>query len=313
MDLKHELICALKQLAQELGTTPTRDQFKKLSQYGTRYETAFGPWNQFVEAAGLAPNIVRAKKMTNEIFKVDITNHLKQHIPTEIKPKQIWPKIAILGDLHEPFGHEKVKSEFVLFCEKFQPDWIVQVGDGLDMYSHSSFPKSQNIFTPKHEEEAGVKNLRELWSELNKVSPNSKKVMLMGNHTIRPLKLVLQHAPSIEHWAEKYLADLLTFDGVTAILDPRQEFVIADIAFIHGHLSQLGGHRDYMLMNAVRGHDHVGGCVFRQIHGRTLFELDAGLAGDYEAKIFNYTPQKMTKWTLGWASIDSLGPRFIPL
>lgn len=68
-----------------------------------------------------------------------------------------------------------------------------------------------------------------------------------------------------------------------------------------------------MLMNTVRGHDHVGGVSFRQIHGKTIWELDAGLAGDYDSKAMSYMPQKMTKQTQGFANIDVYGPRFIPI
>lgn len=88
------------------------------------------------------------------------------------------------------------------------------MGDLLDMYSHSKFPKSQNVYTPKDEEEAGIKKARELWAAIRKASPNSKCVGLLGNHDIRPLKRTLESAPQLEHWIEKYFKDLMQFDGV---------------------------------------------------------------------------------------------------
>jgi hypothetical protein len=66
-----------------------------------------------------------------------------------------------------------------------------------------------------------------------------------------------------------------------------------------------------MLMSCAVGHSHVGGVAYRSIQGKVLFELNAGLLGDPEAKGLSYTPQKLTRWTLGWGFIDQLGPRFI--
>lgn len=267
-------------------------------------------YSELLEIAGLTP--VRKEKVTNAVFRVDIERHLENYVPKQMPERKPWPKIAVLGDLHEPFGSERVKAAFISFCQKHQPEYVVQVGDALDMYSHSRFPKSHNVFTPEDEEIQGRKKLEELWTNVRRVCPNAKCVQLLGNHDVRPIKGVITHMPSIEHWAKKYLKDLLTFDGVETIIDPREEYVIADIAFLHGHLSKLGAHRDFMLMNAVRGHDHHGGAVFRKIHDRTLWELDAGFAGDIQSKGFTYTNQKMTTQTEGFGWIDEYGPRFIP-
>lgn len=309
---EHLAIVAVKELAEELGVTPTRGQFETHVKGGLVFLRKLGGgYTRLLTMAGLAP--YNERRLTNKIFEKDIDRHLDNYVPKEIPEKTApWPKIAILGDMHEPFASDRIKADFVSFCGFFKPEYIVQVGDCMDMYSHSRYPKSHNIFTPKDEEDRARKNLEEFWSLCGKAAPKAKRVGLLGNHCVRPLKMVLQAAPSIEHWAEKYFKDLLTFDGVHTVLDPREEYFISDIAFIHGYLSKLGAHRDYMLMNVVRGHDHTGGAVFRKIHNKTLWELDAGFAGDIQAKGFSYTNQKMTKTTEGFAAIDEFGPRFIP-
>ena len=310
---EHQLISAVKELALELGQTPTVGQFRKFVKSGqiAIENSSFRTYSKLLEAAGLAPS--RISRVTNAIFEKNIDRHLEEYKSKEIRPREPWPKIAILGDLHEPFGSDRVKADFCSFVDRFKPAYIVQMGDLLDMYSHSKFPKSQNVFTPKDEETAAIKRVRELWSNIQKAAPDAKCIGLLGNHDLRPLKRVLESMPQMEHWAEAYFKDLMSFDNVQMILDPRQEFIISDIAFIHGYLGSLGQHRDYMMMNTVRAHDHVGGAVFRKIHGKTLWELDAGFAGEYDSKGFSYTNQKMTKTTEGFASIDELGPRFIPL
>jgi predicted phosphodiesterase len=308
----HSLISEVKSLAQELGQSPGDSQCRAhIRNYQYRCGKVFKRHSEILELAGLSP--VRNRKLTNSIFEKDIQEHIENYISKDLPEKKEWPTIAILGDLHEPFGSDNVKSDFISFCEKTKPSYVIQMGDLFDMYSHTKFPRSQNLFTPKEEEDLAKKRVSEFWSSVQKSSPKSKCIGILGNHDIRPLKRTLESVPQMEHWIEKYFKELMSFDNVEMILDVAQEYIISDIVFIHGYLNKLGAHRDYTLMNVVRGHDHVGGVSFKQIHGRTLWELDAGLAGDFNAKGFNYRNQKMTNWTNGFAAVDSLGPRFIPL
>jgi len=310
---KHDLIVALQSMAAELGRTPTHTEFTN-SVRGGHYQIKkqFQNYTVLCQAAGL-DTYRAAPKLTNAIFERDLERHLAEHKPEPIQARIKYPSIAVLGDLHEPFSHEQVKADFVSFVEKHRPKYVIQVGDSMDGYSHAKFPKSMNIYTPKQEEDLARKNLEELWKAITKASPQSKKILLLGNHCIRGIKRVLENVPSIEHWAQKYLQDLMSFDGVETVFDHTQEYFIEDIAFLHGHYSKIGDHRDYMLMNAVCGHVHLGGVSYRHIKGKTLWELNAGLAGDPYSKGLSYRNQKMTKWTLGWGFIDEYGPRFIPL
>lgn len=324
---RHELISALKSLAIEIGRTPTRQEFAaRIVNARGITDRLFGGWRPFIQAAGLAPERIRKTKITNEIFEVNIDSHLEHYrsstqllVPGREIVKPTWSEIAVLGDIHEPFSHEKLKADFVIECEKKQPDYIVQAGDGRDQYSQGKFPRSHNIFTPKEEERLATERLTELWRILHQRCPKSKLIMLCGNHDLRPLKRVIEAVPSIEHWAQKYFQELMTFDNVHSVLDAREEYVIDGIVFIHGYRTQLGAHRDYMLRNAVVGHTHRGGTSFRNIHNvgglgasHTLWELNAGYAADPFSKGMSYTSQKMVEWTLGWGWIDCGGPRFLP-
>lgn len=314
----HELSCRLKALALELGRTPQRDEFVKGIPNGrTHIDRAFGTYAVMLEACGLdSPKRQRTQRITNEVFHVEIDPYLelqresqKRDTPGVLEP---WPTIAILGDVHEPFSHASVKQDFVTFVGTHKPQHVVQIGDAFDAYAHAKFPRSHNLYTPKDEEQAARKNLEELWRQIQKASPASQCIQLVGNHDLRPMKRVLEALPAMEHWAMAYFKDLMKFDGVHTVIDPREEYFISDIAFIHGYRTQLGAHRDYMRHNAVVGHTHRGGAVFKNIQGQTIWELNAGFAADAHSKGLSYTSQKMVDWTLGWGFIDEHGPRFIP-
>ena len=59
-----DLIAQVQMLAEELGRTPTYEEFKEnpRTASGSTVERHFGKWNKFLEAAGLGANLIQKKK-----------------------------------------------------------------------------------------------------------------------------------------------------------------------------------------------------------------------------------------------------------
>ncbi len=313
---QHELIAALKDLALELGRTPTRSEFiGRVAGGAYQLTRVFGTYSLMLKAGGLDTYDDRrkARKIDGSIFQRDIEQHVEAYKPREFSERKPWPKIAILPDVHFPWENKKVLEAFYKFVEVNQPEHIVQIGDLYDAYSHAKFPRSHNQFTPREETDLSRGKAVAMWDAIKKAAPKATRYQILGNHDIRPLKRILEVYPEAEDWIKNEVHKLMTFDGVTTMFDPREELIIGDIAILHGYRSQLGQHRDFTLMNCVTGHSHVGGAVFRQIQGRVLWELNAGFAADPEGKGLTYTSQKLSRWTPGFGWIDSYGPRFVPV
>lgn len=313
---KHDVVSALKNLAIDLGRTPTRSEFCANIKGGEYKITKhFGTYTAMVQAAGLDTYDERraGKKIDNSIFEKKIEEHLTEHFA---KPREEgearYPRIASISDIHWPFVNQRVVDKFLAYIEVFQPEYIVINGDAWDMYSHSKYPRSHNVFTPRDEQALARKQNEDFWKDVKKRCPNAQCFQLLGNHDIRPLKRVLESYPEAEDWIADKMKELFTFDGVTTIFDVRQELLIGNIAIFHGYRSQLGAHRDYTLLCCINGHTHKGGVVFRKIRGQVIWELNSGLAGDPEAKGLTYTPQRLSDWTPGFAVVDEFGPRFMP-
>lgn len=314
-DSAHQLVCALKTLSIELGRVPTRNEFVQTVRNGKDLvDKLFGGYTLMLMAAGIEPpRKAKEKKIDNSVFNVDISKHLENYEPEPEREVGPFPTMAIISDVHWPFVNKRVVEKFCLYVLDNQPEWVIINGDAWDMYSHSKFPRSHNVFTPKEEQELARKGNEDFWSEIKKISPKSKCIQMMGNHDIRPMKRILEAYPEAADWIEEKLTKLFAFDGVQTIMDPRQElYVTKEILVFHGYMSQLGAHRDGTLCSTFNGHSHVGGCVFRKIRGSVLFECNSGLAGDPHSKGLTYTPQKITKWTPGFTGCDKWGPRFIP-
>jgi predicted phosphodiesterase len=317
--LQHELLAAVKDLAIELGRTPTRTEFEHHVAGGIyRMTKVFGNYSTMLSAAGLDTYSERRGekkvKITREmVFGADIEQVVEAHTPriVESNSKNFEPILAI-GDTHFPFAHGPTLEKIYRFAEKEQPVHIVQLGDLMDQFSHSRFPASRNAYRPDEEMELGRKHAVEFWDELKKACPNANLYGITGNHDLRALKLILQAAPTLESMVRESVSKLYQFDGVQMVSDYREELIIQDIMFHHGYMSRHGQQRDFVMQNLVSGHTHKGAVLYRALKGKTIWHLDAGYVGDAEAKALSYTAQKTTGWTLGHGWIDEYGPRFIP-
>lgn len=315
---EHELVIAVKNLAIELGRTPTLAEFAATyAGIHGKLRTTFGSYTILLTRAGLDTYSARRngkkRALTNEIFERSVSEVLGEKLPEIIVPAAAYTPTLIIPDCHFPWVNPRVLEAAYKWASEHKPKRIIQVGDLYDMYAHSRFPKSLNIYMPEEEERVARAGAELMWKTLREICPDAECVQLKGNHDIRPAKQTMAHLPALEHVIAQYIDKLMSFDGVLLIRDVRQEYIVDGIEFIHGHYSRLGQHRDYAIMNAVCGHIHVGGAVFKRVRGQTLWELNAGLAGDPEAKALGYTPQKMTHWTPGFGWIDAYGPRFVPV
>lgn len=309
----HELVSKVKELAVELGRTPSRAEFEaSLAGAKSKIERLFKNYITLLSAAGLSPLTGHEgrRKIDASIFEVPIASHLENLDQKVVETPRQKKKTLIIPDTHFPFVHVKTLERLIAFTEQVKPDRIVQIGDLYDNLSHGKFPRSHNVFTPKQEMNEAHRMATELWAKLRKASPRAKCFQILGNHDLRPMKRILEAYPEAELFLD--FSKWFKFDGVHLQEDAREELILDGVAYLHGYKSQLGQHRDHMLRSCVTGHSHLGGVSFRSVDGRVLWELNAGLLGDPESKGLSYTPQKITRWTLGWGFVDEFGPRFIP-
>lgn len=317
-DTSHELVCAVKELAIELGRTPTRVELENRVINLNGKLGRMGGFSVLLQMAGLETYNERRSgkklKITKEsLFGRSIEEVVEQHVPRVVESNfpDFRPILAI-GDTHFPFAHQPTLEKIYRFAEKEQPEFIIQMGDLMDQFSHSRFPTSRNVYRPDEEMELGKKQAQEFWDALRKACPKAKIYGLMGNHDIRPLRAVLAAAPSLESLVRDSVKRLYHFEGVEMIEDYREELQIQGVMFHHGYMSKNGQQRDFVLQNLCSAHTHRGEVSFRPLKDKIIWHLNPGFTGDDQSKASSYTPQKTTGWTLGWGWMDEYGPRFIP-
>lgn len=225
-------------------------------------------------------------------------------------------QILVIPDLHAPF-HCKKSVKSMLRCVKQMEvkqnfTHVVQVGDALDLYCFSRYSKSVDLTTPKKEIEQGRKVLSELWEEVQTICPKAKCYQLLGNHDARLEKQILTKMPELAELVD--ISTFWDFPGVKTMPSQREELIIHNIVFIHGHYGRPGQHLNFNLMNTALGHTHKGSVVFRRIKGKILWELNGACLADLSSVPLSYTAQrKLSNMQNGFGVIDDYGPRFIPL
>jgi predicted phosphodiesterase len=319
-DNLHELVAAVKNMAQSLGHPPTRAEFLDAGGWPiSAFQRIPGGFTQVLKMAGLEDYNARRtassdkKRVDGSIFLKDIEQHVSEYTPPTPVPTIPLETMAVASDFHRPFVCERVQRLFLEYVGDEKPEWVIENGDCFDMYSHSRFPRSHNLFTPREEVALSRKQQEDFWRAVAQRAPKAKRVLMMGNHDVRPMKRVLESYPEAEDWMQREMERLFTYDGVRTVYDHREEVLVGGVAIFHGYRTGLGAHRDFTLMNCITGHTHRGGVVFRTISGaRVLWELNCGMVGDPLGKGLTYTPMKINGWTPGFGAVDNRGPRFIP-
>jgi len=209
-------------------------------------------------------------------------------------------KILVIGDTHFPYVNQKYLERIYREIKEHRPSIVIQIGDLYDQYCFSRYSKSSDFTTPEEELSAARKGAQRMWNRIKLLVPRAKLINLKGNHDLRISKRISEKLPELESVLAPGLNDLYRFRDVYTVADERTETIIDGVMFIHGYLSKLGDHAKKNLMSVVCGHSHVGGTVFFNYRGGTLFELNAGYIADKEVLPLQYGGQKMKNWTPGF-------------
>lgn len=314
MILRDVVISEIRRISEKLGRPPRRHEISEHSTLITRHdiEKAFGLYSAALEACGFAAFQKRdsAKEQIKQFFERSPEDLIK---PQDYKPKdaETFPRVVFIGDLHFPWVSVPHLMQAYQFIETFKPEIVVQVGDIFDFYSFSKFPRSHLVIRPDEEVRLARKMAEEFWESVRRSAPNARLIQILGNHSIRPHKRIIEAAPELEaivdfNW-------LFKFEGVETKMDVRTPLQIGSVSVIHG-FTNPGQHRAKLLTHVVHGHTHRGGVFHTKnpVTGRHLWELDCGYLGDPSQKCFNYTTVKELNWTRGIGVLTEFGPHFIP-
>jgi hypothetical protein len=225
-------------------------------------------------------------------------------------------RIAIAGDLHEPYSKDAYLEEFYRGVSRLKPNAVVQMGDAYDLNNFTVKYTPDPTIRPDYELVEGRKRLERFWARVKKYAPRARRLQLLGNHDARILKYIWAGGPRMAALAARYddFRDLWKFNGVESARTGRDIFEIDGILFTHGWMCGVPGkHAARFGRNTVVGHTHKQGLIPVQKWDGVIWEMNVGYMGDEKAPVFTYNASAFIDATPGYGIIDRDGPRLVTL
>lgn len=220
-------------------------------------------------------------------------------------------RVLVLGDIHAPFHSKEAITKVYDMVMELRPTVIIQVGDALDLFSFSNFPKKPLArMSARDELSEGLAVMNEIWEVMRKKAPRAKCIQILGNHCVRLNKRIIEKAPELHGLVD--IGKLMDFKGVETIKDYSDFVVIDDVAYHHGFKTKPLDHARHFERSAVVGHTHRSWVQWEPINGKLCFDMSVGYLADPQHDALKYRETKIHKWVHGVGVIDQAIPAFIP-
>lgn len=214
-------------------------------------------------------------------------------------------KVFTIADCHFPYHSRRAYKMMLKHLKREKPTHVVQIGDVLDQYVFSKYPRGMSI-SPKQDIEQGLMFLHDMWADVKCIAPRAVCHQLLGNHDMRLPKRIAEKLPEFKE-LNNPLA-IYKVPGVTLVKNDRSIVTIDGVAYVHGWLSKSIDHALHLGMPTVHGHRHRPAI---ETKGK-LWSMDVGFLGDENKLPFSYTPSRTTNWRLACGVVeDGKQPRLI--
>lgn len=215
--------------------------------------------------------------------------------------------VGIVPDIHAPFEDRRAVRVACTALKDWGCDWLVNVGDLVDLLSCSRWTKPARLrgLTARQEIDGG----RRVLDQLDGIGAK-RKVLCLGNHDARLQKYLNENAPALDGLVE--IADLLELRARGWTWREYGDFErIGDVLYTHD-LDNYGAHahlkaRDEVNQGVAIGHTHRLAVAYDSpVIGRPR---PAGMFGTLACRKTAGTYMKRAKlrhWQLGFGTAITL-------
>lgn len=233
---------------------------------------------------------------------------LDQH-PASVNVSIMDGNILIGSDSHYlPGIVTTAHRAFVEFAKEFKPKVIIKNGDELDFSGISRFGMIGWEKRPKVTDE--IENAKAMLSEIEKVSPKSRRLWPLGNHDSRFETRLASVAPEYAEVHGVHLKDHFPkWEGCWAA------FVNKDLVVKHRFKSGIHApHNNTMWAgrSMVTGHLHSMKVMPLSDYNGTRYGVDCGTMMDpYGPQAYNYTELSPVNWRSGFVLLTFVKGRLL--
>ena len=230
-------------------------------------------------------------------------------IPLKLNLRSGIQTIAVVGDQHFPFHDRKVLGIIDKFLEELQPNYLIYNGDMGDFYQISKFSKNPARLDSLQED---VNSTTRMFWRHKRLLPNTKKILIAGNHEDRWQKFLWDKAPVLSSLKALTIPELFGLEECGIDYIPYEQGLMINDLFlvIHGDISSI--HSGY---TAKRMYEKHGGCgICAHCHrGGSFYKRDRfGTWGWWEGFcLCSLNPDwiKNPNWVQGFTLVHFLGKK----
>ena len=218
--------------------------------------------------------------------------------------------ILCIGDTHAPYHHKGTLGFINDLVKTYKPDRVVHMGDILDIYSVSSYPKSvehQDTWTDE------LKKGRKFVQELSSIVPTME--LLSSNHDDRAYK-ASRIAGVPREFLVKYLDVIGAPEGwrIKTFLNLTVDSDRSNWLLQHTISGGAASAAKTLNKNVVLGHSHTkfGATAFNN-GSKVLWGVDAGCLINDKGSPFKYNKTQLGRPIRGAVVIECGVPTMLPL
>lgn len=226
-------------------------------------------------------------------------------VPTGLPLSQYGRTTFVISDMHMPFHDREVWATKMAMIRFLRPENVVIVGDLLDCYAVSFFPKDPGRKTRILDE---LNDALPCLDELESLRvPNV--IVLEGNHEERLRRLVIGQVPALDGMVKTIPEILRIKERGWTWVPYKHSFSIGAMRYSHD-FSRFGinAARQALLdvgRNVTFGHSHRLGIAYQgQIEDDGHVAMNVGWGGDFEQVDYAHRDRARRDWMHGCGIVD---------
>ena len=189
--------------------------------------------------------------------------------PLSLDVSQEPKTLAIINDTHNPYQDQKALDLVEGLLKEIQPDYLIYNGDVNDFYQISEFDKDPKRAGNLQDD---IKSTQEMFQRHQELLPNTKKILLAGNHEDRLRRFLWSKAAAVSSLECLELPQLYNLEKYGIRFVPYEEGLLVNKTFliIHGDLvASQSGYTAKRMMDkhggsGICGHTHRGGVSYKR-------------------------------------------------
>lgn len=159
--LAHDIVQDYARVSQELGRSPTRDEYRKHGKHtSAAIDRVFGGWVAFLQAAGIkySQKGKRDKQELRREYYEKLLKEIEEFRNSPIVHGQS-KSLLVIGDGHAPYMHQDYFDFCYALSQKYNCDRHAWVGDEVDGHAISFHDSDPDLLSAGPELEAAIKQL----------------------------------------------------------------------------------------------------------------------------------------------------------